>query len=298
MANKYFLRHNVLFFCLLVFGLLNAVPADVNVYFIPDDTNLFQRELLRSFDTAKEKVIVASYWLTSQPVINELILLKARGVDVQVIYDSKTSNSDNLLERFLSAGIVPIVSPYGDENKMHNKFIIIDDEDVWTGSANLTASALGHARTSVNNENIVRIKSKEIAEKYKNNFLSMQEDIFKAYIHELADTSKNQLDAWKRNLMPKLYEKNAYFKTLLSNMFGGGYRFDATQKAHLIAHFPALAPVQQAQPTPVRPISGAQIDILNKRGIRWQGLSYDDAYGLIGDILAEEKAAKKGRYSY
>jgi hypothetical protein len=298
MANKYFLRHSVLFFCLLVFGLLNAVPADVNVYFIPDDTNLFQRELLRSFDTAKEKVIVASYWITSQRIINELIRLKQRNIDVQVIYDIETTKQYDPLDSFMSVGIIPIISHFGGEGKMHNKFIIIDDEDVWTGSANLTASALGDLQRSVNNENMVRIKSKEIAEKYKNNFLRMQEDIFENYIFELADTPKNQLDAWKRNLMPKLYEKSANFKTLLSNMLGGGYRFNATQKANLTAHIPALAPAQQAQPTPVRPISGAQIDILNKRGIRWQGLSYDDAYGLIGDILAEEKAAKKGRYSY
>jgi len=298
MINKYFFISGRLFLTMLVWSLVNAIPADVNVYFIPKDAQLFYQDLTRSLDAAKEKVTIASYWITSQPIIDELIALKRRNIDVQVIYDSSTPKDKNPIELFINVGIIPIISHFGDEGKMHNKFIVIDDEDVWTGSANLTASALGHAHTSVNDENMVRIKSKEIAEKYKHNFFMMQEGVFKNYILEAADTQKNQLDFWKRNLMPKLYEKNTQFKTLLSNMFGGGYRFTGVQKANLIAHIPALAPVEQ-QPRPsVRPISDAQKDILNKRGMAWQGLSYDDAYGLIADILEAERDLKRARHAY
>lgn len=60
------------------------------------------------------------------------------------------------------------------EGIMHNKYFILDDNIVWTGSTNMSSGCLGGYNSNV----MVRIKSKEVAQVYKQDFNQM-------YKHEL-----------------------------------------------------------------------------------------------------------------
>lgn len=60
------------------------------------------------------------------------------------------------------------------EGIMHNKYFILDNNIVWTGSTNISSSCLGGYNSNV----MVRINSKEVAQHYKQDFNQM-------YQHEL-----------------------------------------------------------------------------------------------------------------
>ena len=237
----YFFRQS----CLIVFlfgGIIDAVTADVNVYFLPDDGRCLSN-ILRNLRAAQQQVTIASYFITNEHIIAQLIELKESKVDIQIIYDSSTAGNEGLTDRLLKAGIIPIVSDFIDEGKMHNKFIVIDDEDVWTGSANLTATSFAQAARAANYENMLKIKSRDIATQYKQNFESIQDDIFKIYVDEFATHPRDRIVAWKRNLIERLSEENNVFRTRLVNTIGSYSRSNIPAKNMLMHNFPNIKPI-------------------------------------------------------
>jgi hypothetical protein len=87
------------------------------------------------------------------------------GVKVRLVVESDYSDSQELQE-LIEAGI-PVL---GDrrEGLMHNKFTIIDRQEVWTGSMNYTITD-GYR----NNNNLVRINSPQLAQNYTTEFEEM-----------------------------------------------------------------------------------------------------------------------------
>ncbi len=94
-----------------------------------------------------------------------------RGVAVRVVTDSDYLDEAEIQD-LIDAGI-PVL---GDrrESLMHNKFVVIDRQEVWTGSMNMTVN--GAYR---NNNNLVRIRSSRLAQNYAVEFEEMAgEDLF------------------------------------------------------------------------------------------------------------------------
>jgi phosphatidylserine/phosphatidylglycerophosphate/cardiolipin synthase-like enzyme len=89
-------------------------------------------------------------------------------VTVRVVMESE--NMDGPDEEALIKAGIPIV---GDEQEglMHDKFIVIDRSEVWTGSMNYTDSG-----TYEDNNNMMRIHSTKLAENYSVEFNEMFED--------------------------------------------------------------------------------------------------------------------------
>jgi len=88
-------------------------------------------------------------------------------VVVRMVMDS--DNMDNQeVQQIVDAGI-PII---GDQREglMHDKFIVIDRSEVWTGSMNYTISG-----AYADNNNLISIRSTQIAEKYTTKFNEMFE---------------------------------------------------------------------------------------------------------------------------
>jgi hypothetical protein len=233
------------FFVLLYNLTILAVPADVSTYFLPDDSELFDSVLDTYFnDIAQKEVYVASYWLTDQKIIDKLIELKQRGVDVNVIFDitMPKPNFDQLFRALLSNKILPIFSPFGEESKMHNKFIIIDDEDVITGSANLTTKALGLGlRGNSNAENMVRIKSREIVAKYKRAFNQIKDLIFEYYLADVAHKCDEEWHSYYEHLFPFLFRDEQQFKDKVANYLKTKDRFQINQLFKLIPEARSLS---------------------------------------------------------
>lgn len=114
---------------------------------------------------AQLSVDVATYDLDLWSIRDALIDAHRRGVEVRVVVDS-----DNLERREVEALKEAGIPVLGDrrEGLMHNKFVVIDRQDVWTGSMNLTINSAYR-----NNDNLLFIRSPELAENYLTEFEEM-----------------------------------------------------------------------------------------------------------------------------
>jgi phosphatidylserine/phosphatidylglycerophosphate/cardiolipin synthase-like enzyme len=83
------------------------------------------------------------------------------------------AESDYLDEMAMQGLIDAGIEVLGDrrEGLMHNKFMVIDRDEVWTGSMNFTVN--GAYR---NNNNLIRVRSSRLAEDYETEFNEMFQD--------------------------------------------------------------------------------------------------------------------------
>jgi len=126
--------------------------------------------LVESIDAARISVDVAAYSISLYSVRKALIDAFNRGVPVRIVMESDNMTDTTPLA-LIAAGI-PVV---GDRREclMHNKFIIIDRAEVWTGSMNYTTSG-----TYQDNNNIIRLRSAKIVKDYQLEFEEMFKDDF------------------------------------------------------------------------------------------------------------------------
>ena len=128
-------------------------------------------QLVEAIDAARLSIDVAAYSISLNSVRYALIRAHDRGVTVRLVMES--SNMDRSDPQALIEAGIPIV---GDNRQglMHDKFVVIDRSEVWLGSMNFTDSGAYD-----DNNNMIRIKSREIAEDYSLEFKEMfEEDSF------------------------------------------------------------------------------------------------------------------------
>jgi phosphatidylserine/phosphatidylglycerophosphate/cardiolipin synthase-like enzyme len=122
-------------------------------------------DLQSAIEQARVSIDVATYDLNLYSIRDALIAAEGRGVQVRMVVESDNFKPEEL-SPFTNAGILVV----GDEDpdSMHNKFLIIDRYEVWTGSMNYTLTdAYG------NRNNLVRLRSSELAENYEAEFEEM-----------------------------------------------------------------------------------------------------------------------------
>lgn len=134
-------------------------PASASLRGGPDDS------LAAALDTSRYSVDVAVFRLDLWSIRDALLRAHRRGVVVRVVTDSDNLPEDEIVE--LQAGGIPVVGDH-DDPLMHHKFVVVDRLEVWTGSMNLTVN--GAYR---NNNNLVRIRSRQLAEDYTREFEEM-----------------------------------------------------------------------------------------------------------------------------
>jgi phosphatidylserine/phosphatidylglycerophosphate/cardiolipin synthase-like enzyme len=121
--------------------------------------------LVAAIDSARLTVDAALYSLSLNSVRRALVEAHRRGVVVRLVMES--DNTERFAPQALKdAGITVL----GDrrEGLMHNKFVVIDRSEVWTGSMNLTDEGAYADRN-----NLVRIRSTKVAADYLNEFNEM-----------------------------------------------------------------------------------------------------------------------------
>jgi len=123
--------------------------------------------LIAAIDSARQTVDVAVYDLDLMPVADALLRARDRGVRVRVV--TETDNADTKAIARLRAGGIPVVTDER-EGYMHNKFMVIDGERVWTGSMNFTDNDAYQ-----NNNNAALIRSPDLARNYAAKFAAMFE---------------------------------------------------------------------------------------------------------------------------
>lgn len=121
--------------------------------------------LAEAIEAARVTIDIAIHDLNRYNIRDALMAAAERGVQVRMVVESDNFRPEELA-MFTSAGI----SVVGDDDPdlMHNKFVIIDQFEVWTGSLNFTLTD-----TYGNRNNLVRLRSTEIAENYMGEFNEM-----------------------------------------------------------------------------------------------------------------------------
>jgi phosphatidylserine/phosphatidylglycerophosphate/cardiolipin synthase-like enzyme len=176
---------NILILCLIVLlafttacvgSAPTAVVEDVEVWYSiyfsdPTGPNAdTQRDgpdaaLAAAIDGARVSVDAALYDLNLWSIRDALIDAHHRGVVVRIVAESDNLDRDEM-EELVEAGIEVL----GDrrESLMHNKFVVIDRYEVWTGSMNFTLNGAYH-----NDNHLIRIRSSRLAEDFRSEFEEM-----------------------------------------------------------------------------------------------------------------------------
>ncbi len=146
--------------------------GNFKVYFSqPDASNATtlvggpETHLIAAIDQARISIDVAIYELSLKNITQSLIRAHQRDVRVRVLTDSDNFAWEQIQE-LNRAGI----AVKGDQRStlMHNKFTVIDNTQVWTGSMNYTYNGAYH-----HNENLLQLDSIAAASSYSEEFAQL-----------------------------------------------------------------------------------------------------------------------------
>lgn len=127
-----------------------------------------QDTIVQGIRDAKYLIWVAVAWFTNDTFYRELMAKREAGVNVRVIVSDEESNKVLLprLKSSFDTVVVPRSGYYGN-NRMHDKFCIIDMDYVMHGSYNWTASA------NYNGETWATAIDREFVKKFADEFMHL-----------------------------------------------------------------------------------------------------------------------------
>jgi phosphatidylserine/phosphatidylglycerophosphate/cardiolipin synthase-like enzyme len=123
------------------------------------------KPLTEAINAARLSVDVAVYSLNLWNIRDALIGAFRRGVEVRLVMETDNMDAKEV-QQLIDAGI-PIIGD-GQPGLMHDKFTVIDRQDVWTGSLNYTVNG-----AYSDNNNLIHIHSEEVARDYTTEFNEM-----------------------------------------------------------------------------------------------------------------------------
>jgi len=164
----HYLKRNTKYSILAFFVLILCITiststlAKTEVYFSLYDNP--QKEIIKNINQAESFINIAMYIFTDREIALPLIKAQERGVKVRLYLDKDQVEYQYSQSRFLvQKGIKTRIS--SNKYIMHNKFAIIDNRILLTGSYNWTFSA-----NNRNDENLMVIDDQEIIEIFQNQF--------------------------------------------------------------------------------------------------------------------------------
>lgn len=142
-----------------------TLPKDtpVRVFFSPNGG--CTKAIIDTIGKAKSEILVQAYIFTSEPIAKALLNAHKRGVKVIVILDKKQKKNGYSPATFFVNQGIPTYIDSGHAGA-HDKVMIIDQETVITGSFNFTKAA-----ETQNSENVLIIRSSELARLYRDNWM-------------------------------------------------------------------------------------------------------------------------------
>jgi phosphatidylserine/phosphatidylglycerophosphate/cardiolipin synthase-like enzyme len=250
--------------------------------------------IVSSLNKAENEVLVAIYWITDDSIIDTLIALQKKGVNVRLMFDESTPDIDVVLPKLLDAGIVPIINPSLDvDSLMHNKFVVVDGQIVLTGAANFTTKALNPESKNFSYENIVTLYDQNVAQKFRANFLKVEQSIFEDCLSVFFDESDESFYissdedvAWLDDMLPRWYEKNTAFRREVAKLLK---RSNTDQKRDIRSFFNMK---KSSRPKNITP---KQVVWLRSKGVSPAGMSKQQAPARIGSLIQQEKYNRSGR---
>ena len=141
---------------------IQVSPDQIHAYFSPKGG--CTAAILEEIRGAKQFILVQAYSFTSAPIAGALVEAFRSGIRVEAVLDKSNKTANYSEANFLKNARVPTWID-GKHAIAHNKIIIIDGLTVITGSFNFTK-----AGEESNAENLLIIKSPELAARYVANF--------------------------------------------------------------------------------------------------------------------------------
>ncbi len=172
MKKKNILFLFLIFFCFMCFfnfmksNIFYKYKSRIFVSFSPYGHT--ENIILNFINNSNKEILLVMYNFTNKKIANSLLKAFYRGVNIKIILDGNVFKQKNFLIRYLVKNILNIRFNYLYKN-MHNKFIIIDNNIVGTGSYNYTFSA-----DHYNSENVIFLENTpKIILKYKKEFYKL-----------------------------------------------------------------------------------------------------------------------------
>lgn len=135
------------------------------------DASPMEAALVGLIDGAEATVDAAIYELRRVRLTDALLAAVARGVRVRVVADDEQADgapADRAQYDRLRAAGIPVHPDLKTSSLQHNKFMVVDGRQVWTGSVNWTDSGMTY-----NQENALELRSPQIAAAYLREFEEM-----------------------------------------------------------------------------------------------------------------------------
>ena len=164
-------------------------PSICDVYFFPNAKN--EKYLIEMIRTCMKSLNIAIFSITRDNFAKAIIEVFKKGISVRVIADDEcVKNYGSDVYKLAAAGI-PCKTDSSAQYHMHNKYAIIDESVIITGSFNWTTQAINN-----NQENLLFYEDKQIAEQYTKEFNKLW-DSFTAVIDK--ETALRQIELEKKN---------------------------------------------------------------------------------------------------
>ncbi|MCS7234297.1 MAG: phospholipase D family protein [Synergistetes bacterium] len=157
-----FLRKLALIIFIVFYINNTAFSLSIEVYFSPKGG--CEKRIIELIDMAQESIDLAMYTFTNSKIAWALVKAYERGVKIRILLDGQEAQNKYSKGLFLKKrGIFVVYDRM--PGLMHNKFCVIDNKIVITGSYNWTATA-----EEKNEENLIVIYDLNIANAYKKRF--------------------------------------------------------------------------------------------------------------------------------
>ena len=148
----------------------------IEIYFTDPVSPLAAREvggvdafLSAAIVAAKESIDVASRNLNLDSITGALVVANRRGITVRVIAESDSMLGRSNFQVLRDAGIMVVEDQ--QPGLMNNRFVVIDNKEVWTGSLSYDLAGVFREYNT-----LVRINSPEVAADYTKEFNEMFEN--------------------------------------------------------------------------------------------------------------------------
>lgn len=149
--------------------LCHPKPRYLDAFFFPNKSNVYKLE--RYIKMAKKNLCICVFNLTNDVLAAAIKERHDNGVLIRVITDDECmTNKGNDCKELADYGI-PVRTDSAPEYHMHNKFMIVDDTFLLTGSFNWTFQAGAH-----NQENLLVVDHPFYIEKYVTEFNKLWEE--------------------------------------------------------------------------------------------------------------------------
>jgi phosphatidylserine/phosphatidylglycerophosphate/cardiolipin synthase-like enzyme len=158
------IKYSIFAFFIIILSITISIPtlAKTKVYFSLYDNP--RKEIIKNINQAEAFINIAMYIFTDRDIALPLVKAQERGVKVRLYLDQEQTVYLYSQSRFLvQKGIKTRIS--SNNYIMHNKFAIIDNRILLTGSYNWTFSA-NHR----NDENLMVIDDPDVIARYQNYF--------------------------------------------------------------------------------------------------------------------------------